>query len=206
MSEGIMAKIYTKYGDNGYTYTKQNPKTPKNHLLVHILGDLDELNANLGHLDSLVASAKHKIEKKTSKIDSVIECLQKIEFFIQTQIEMIFNIGAFIGYNTDLSVDSLSEITKSIENFIDEEESKNGNLQNFVLPVGTTASTFAHICRSVCRRAERNFYDMSDKEKSVETLLAITTYLNRLSDSLFSISRSLNRVERFKEILWTKKD
>lgn len=201
-----MAKIYTKYGDNGYTYTKQNPKTPKNHLLVHILGDLDELNANLGYLHSLVHLVKDKIEKNQSKIDSVIESLQKIEFFIQTQIEMIFNVGAFIGYNTDLSKDSLSEITISIENFIDEQELQNGNLQNFILPVGTKASTFAHICRAVCRRAERNFYDMSDKEKCVETLLAITTYLNRLSDSLFSISRSLNRMERFKEILWTKKD
>ena len=81
-----MAKIYTKYGDNGYTYTKQNPKTPKNHLLVHILGDLDELNANLGYLHSLVYLVKDKIEKNQSKIDSVIESLQKIEFFIKTQI------------------------------------------------------------------------------------------------------------------------
>ena len=67
-----MAKIYTKYGDNGYTYTKQNPKTPKNHLLVHILGDLDELNANLGYLHSLVYLVKDKIENKTANVSVTI--------------------------------------------------------------------------------------------------------------------------------------
>lgn len=201
-----MAKIYTKYGDSGYTYTKQNPKTPKNHILVHILGDLDELNSNLGYLHSLVQKLQEKETGKKFVTQNKIDFYNGVLFFLKTNIETLFSVGAFVGYDTKLSTDVLEESIRSIENFIDEQEKENGALSNFVLPIGAEASTYAHICRSVCRRAERNFYDLSDKQESVDTFLKITVYLNRLSDSLFSISRSLNRIVGFQEILWISRN
>lgn len=197
-----MAKIYTKYGDSGYTYTKHNPKTPKNHLLVHMLGDLDELNSNLGHLHSLVCSLRsdYYIQDKIDSYDSIL-------VFIRKNIELLFSVGAFVGYDTELKNETLKDFTKYIETTIDELEKANGALQNFVLPIGNIASTKAHICRAMCRRAERNFYDLSDKEAKADVFLDITVYLNRLSDSLFSIARALNRLDGVKEILWSgKKD
>jgi len=87
-----MSKIYTKYGDNGFTFTKSNSKTPKNDMLIHLLGEIDEMNAHIGYLASLIPT-----DNLYSEVKSVLDDIMSI----------LFSAGAFIGYDSDLNIDKL---------------------------------------------------------------------------------------------------
>lgn len=173
--------LYTKYGDKGFTYTKLSAKTPKNHALVNFLGNLDELNCFLGYL----------FAKINSNDVLPIGLLEKI-------MAKCFEIGAFLGYNTNLCFDKMDAFILEIEKTIDQMECENSELKNFILPTGTPNSGLAHMCRAIARRVERSMYDM---EIHAENEVVIK-FLNRLSDFLFSLARTINRVEGGKEIIW----
>jgi cob(I)alamin adenosyltransferase len=174
--------LYTKYGDQGFTYTKHDPKTPKNHALVFVLGEIDELNCNIGYLHASICA------KKNSEI---CDYLKKI-------MNVLFEIGAFVGYGQNLSESILVDEIKNLENKIDSQEKENGELKNFILPTGSENSALAHICRAVCRRVERNIYML----ESPLHYDMVKKFLNRLSDYFFSLARTINRLELGKEIIW----
>ena len=173
--------LYTKYGDKGYTYTKLSAKTPKNHALVNFLGNLDELNCFLGYLYSQIQSNP----------ELPVEILKKV-------MSKCFEIGAFLGYNTDLCFEKMDAFILEIEKSIDFMEGSNEKLQNFILPTGTGNSAQAHICRAIARRVERSMYDLEIHAENE----VIIKFLNRLSDFLFSLARTINRVEKGQEIIW----
>jgi cob(I)alamin adenosyltransferase len=175
--------IYTKYGDKGYTFTKISSKTPKNHILVNFLGNLDELNCFLGSFYSGLVSKDHT---------SIAE-------FVKRLMRWNFEIGAFIGYGSQLNFEKLERFISVIEQEIDEQEKNNPALQNFILPTGVTNSSNAHLCRAVARRVERSIYEM---EIMAENELIIK-FLNRISDYFFSVARTVNRLEGGEEIIWT---
>jgi cob(I)alamin adenosyltransferase len=85
-----------------------------------------------------------------------------------------------------------------IEKTIDDMEEKNTKLQNFILPTGTSSSALAHVCRAIARRVERSMYDLEIHAENE----VIVKFLNRLSDFLFSLSRTINRIEGGDEIIW----
>ena len=174
--------LYTKYGDKGFTFTKLSVKTPKNHALVNFLGNLDELNCFIGDLASKISPSteKHSYD------------------FVSKIMSFNFEIGAFLGYGTALCFENLNNFIKSIEKEIDDLESKNSPLSNFILPTGSDRSCAAHICRAVARRAERSIYEM---EIMAEAELVIQ-FLNRISDYFFSLARTLNRIDGQSEIIW----
>ena len=174
--------LYTKYGDKGFTFTKLSVKTPKNHALVNFLGNLDELNCFVGSLAAQISTPADK------------------DFYdIVTKIMSVnFEIGAFLGYGTPLCFENLNSFIKVIEQQIDDQESKNNPLSNFILPTGSERSCAAHVCRSVARRAERSIYEM---EIMAEAELVIQ-FLNRISDYFFSLARTLNRLDGQAEIIW----
>lgn len=178
-----MANLYTKYGDKGYTYTKFDSKTPKNHYVVQFLGELDELNSCIGFLNSKICVSNQK--------EAICNNLKDI-------MNKIFEIGAFVGYGTPLSNDKLEEGVLQLEKEIDLQEQENGQLKNFILPTGSENSALAHVVRSVCRRVERNIYNL-EQPKHYEYIIK---YLNRLSDYFYSLSRTINRLEGGSEILW----
>lgn len=178
-----MSKLYTKYGDRGVTFTKKDPKTPKNEIVIHFLGEVDELNSCLGYLSALI-DANLKKENLVS--------------FLQDTMSVLFSVGAYIGYDIKLDAEKLLEFVGKLEDKIDKFETENGVLKNFILPTGGACSGYAHVCRSVCRRVERHLYDLRDFKKETE----IQIFLNRLSDFLFSLARTCNRYEAKKEIIW----
>lgn len=178
-----MSKIYTKYGDKGFTYTKFDAKTPKNHYVVNFLGELDELNSYIGFLNARIC-----LGKNSSRIcDNLKDIMSKL-----------FEIGAFVGYGTKIGNERLELATAYLENEIDAQEAENGALHNFILPTGSENAALAHIARSVCRRVERQIYNL-EQPKHYEWVMK---YINRLSDYLFSLARTINRFEGIPEILW----
>jgi cob(I)alamin adenosyltransferase len=180
-----MSKIYTKYGDNGFTFTKSNSKTPKNDMLIHLLGEIDEMNAHIGYLASLIPT-----DNLYSEVKSVLDDIMSI----------LFSAGAFIGYDSDLNIDKLDEFVFELEKKIDYYENFNGKLQNFILPTGSQCSSYSHVIRTVCRRVERKLYDVP---KSADNQ-SILKFFNRLSDYFFSLARTFNRMMGGKETIWTK--
>lgn len=177
-----MSTIYTKYGDGGYTYTKLDSKTPKSHNIVRVLGEIDELNSHIGLLHASLCPDKRNI---------ICDFLEKI-------MDSIFHVGAFVGYGQALEGDALQNLIEKMEKTIDEQEKENGLLKNFILPTGTKNCALAHVARSVCRRVERSVYSL-EEPKHYEK---VHKFFNRLSDYLFSLARTVNRIEFGEEIIW----
>jgi cob(I)alamin adenosyltransferase len=178
-----MAKIYTKYGDRGHTFTKSNPKTPKNEIIIHLLGEIDELNSCVGHLTALIDNNLKK--------DCIVKILHQV-------MSTLFSVGAYVGYDTVIDIKKLDEFIFKLEDEIDKFENDNGEIRNFILPTGGMCSSYAQVCRAVCRRVERNLYDLT----SLADVEVIGMFFNRLSDFLFSLARTCNRFEVKKEIIW----
>jgi cob(I)alamin adenosyltransferase len=174
--------LYTKYGDSGFTFTKLSKKTPKNHALVDFLGNLDELNCSVGYLSSVLSTDAVKIHAER----------------LQHLMNLLFEIGAFVGYGSPLDFEKLKTFISDLEKEIDEQEGANVPLANFILPTGTPSAAWTHVCRAVARRVERSIYEM---EIMAEMELVIQ-FLNRVSDYFFSLARTLNRIEGGKEIIW----
>jgi cob(I)alamin adenosyltransferase len=186
--------LYTKYGDGGYTFTKGSPRTPKNNIVIKVVGELDELNSHIGFCISL---CKNHLGCQPKFLQETTEFLAKIQ-------SALFQIGAFYGYKSELLNKNLDLYIQKLEKQTDEQEKENSELHNFVLPCGSPPAAYAHICRSVTRRVERvvcdyNFSLKTDEEK----MKLIQVFLNRLSDYFFSLSRTLNRVQGVNELLWS---
>ena len=180
-----MSKFYTKLGDNGFTYVKGNPKTPKNDIIVHLLGEIDELNSNIGYLAAILPKE---------------QMAQEIAEFMDEIMSALFSVGSYLGYDSPLDNDLLENFVKFLEDKIDLYENFNGPLKSFILPSGSPCSAYAQVCRTVCRRVERNLYDV-EKAQENQTVLK---FFNRLSDFLFSVARTCNRLTGGKEINWQK--
>lgn len=177
--------IYTKTGDKGTTALIGGTRVPKDHFRLEAYGTVDELNTNVGMIRS------YPIDEETVK--SIIR--------IQNQL---FTIGSYLA--TD---DKVSDLRKHLvtddkeieflELQMDILESKLPPLSNFVLPGGHPTVAQCHICRTVCRRAERRVISMSEQ---VEVDEWVIRYLNRLSDYFFVLSRFLTDYFKIDEIPW----
>ncbi len=180
--------IYTRTGDLGTTSLVNGERVAKNDLRLEAYGNTDELNSWIGVLaaDPAMPQTAHPT-------------LQ----FIQHKI---FNIGAYLATpNPDHAVTIATglghEAIARIEQDIDTLDCEIPPLDRFVLPGGSQLAAFAHVARTVCRRAERSV-----------VALAATTYvdpdvlrfINRLSDFLFVLSRFINKHQNVTEIFWNK--
>ncbi|MBT4936050.1 cob(I)yrinic acid a,c-diamide adenosyltransferase [Candidatus Woesearchaeota archaeon] len=173
-------KIYTKVGDEGKTAFFGCGMVAKDDPRIEALGALDEINSVIGVTLCFVEN------------ENLRDMLQKIQ-------NDLFQVGS------DLSGSSIEETSvprmkdghvAEIESHIDELEEKLGMPQKFILPGGTVASSFLHMCRTITRRAERELV----KTKSVIDLNpAMLRYINRLSDLLFVLARDANKELDVKE-------
>ncbi len=167
-----LTRIYTKLGDSGETHLGDMSRVPKTHPRVEAYGEVDELNATLGvalHAPGLP--------------DRYAEWIGRIQ-------NDLFDVGA------DLSVPESEETrerlrvapeqTVWLEERCDEVNAKLEPLRSFLLPGGSAAAAQLHVCRTVCRRAERRALLVEDANPEV------VRYLNRLSDLLFILSRGAN--------------
>ncbi len=183
-----LTKIYTKVGDKGQTMLASGQKVPKDSLRIETYGTVDELNAFLGVLrDSLEASL----------FGDLIERIAAVQ-------NEIFDLGGELATPPDHLDPSKQQVVTAasvarLEAEIDGYNDKLPPLANFVLPGGHLANSHAHVCRTVCRRAERLVVQLSRTE-SVRDDARI--YLNRLSDWLFVASREISRRLGVPEVLW----
>jgi cob(I)alamin adenosyltransferase len=173
-----LSKIYTRTGDDGTTGLGDGSRTHKDSLRVEAFGAVDELNSVIGQL------ATHTLPEQMRREITNIQ-------------HDLFDIGA------ELCIPGHSIINDNqvghLENYLDE---LNGDLQplkEFILPGGTPAAAACHLARAVCRRAERRVVSLA-REELVNA--AGLRYLNRLSDLLFVMARSLNRSMGIEDVLW----
>ena len=183
-------KIYTKTGDKGETYLYGGTRVSKAAARVESYGTLDELNAFIG-----LAKAEISDEK-------VLNQLQKIQFDL-------FTVGSEAATPTDkmflangksrldllISEEEISEL----EHWMDDLDAELEPLQFFILPSGGKAAASIHVCRTVCRRAERAMVYLNETEEVRPELIK---YLNRLSDYLFILARYISKISGEKEDYW----
>ena len=181
-------KIYTKTGDAGQTGLFGGRRVSKSDLRVDAYGSVDELNAVVGVL----------IAHLTKKQKSTQQLLEKVQ-------NNLFVIGSLLASDPEKPI-ALTSITEvdilDLEKAIDSMEKTLPPLKNFILPGGTKTAAHAHLARTVCRRAERVVVALS-LVSEVKPLLI--TYLNRLSDYFFVLSRYVLAEKGKKEIIWKTK-
>jgi len=164
-----LTQIATRTGDNGTTGLGDNTRVSKNSLRVHAMGDVDELNSNIGVL---------LCEDMPASVRTLLVTIQ----------HELFNLGG------ELSIPGFellkAEAVLALDAALDEHNASLPKLQEFILPAGSRAAALAHVCRTVARRAERALVALGNEEALKDTP---RQYLNRLSDLLFVLARVLNR-------------
>lgn len=183
-------KIYTKTGDKGETALYGGTRVSKASARVESYGTIDELNSFIG-----VAKSEIKDEK-------VLNQLKKIQFDL-------FTVGSESATPTDkltlangksrLALMISDTEIEELENWMDEMEKDLAPLQYFILPGGGKSATSLHVCRTVCRRAERSLVLLNDTE---EVRAELIKYLNRLSDYLFVLARYVSKLNGETEEYW----
>jgi cob(I)alamin adenosyltransferase len=166
-----LTRIYTKLGDGGETHLGDMSRVPKTHPRIEAYGEIDELNAQIG-----LALTVEGLPPRYA------EWLQRIQ-------NDLFDLGADLSVPHGGARERLRvkpEQVTWLEEACDEVNATLTPLKSFVLPGGTRAAAHLHVCRTVCRRAERRALLVDDGNPEV------VRYLNRLSDLLFILSRGAN--------------
>jgi cob(I)alamin adenosyltransferase len=175
-----LSKIYTRTGDDGSTGLGDGSRTDKDSPRVEAFGAVDELNSVIGQLLSGELPADIRAELTDVQHD-------------------LFDIGA------ELCVPGHCVITdrqvERLEQCLDRWNANLEPLKEFILPGGCAAAAVCHVARTVCRRAERRVVSLARSE-AVNS--AGQRYLNRLSDLLFVVARSLNRAAGVGDVLWLR--
>ncbi|MDB5895405.1 MAG: ATP:cob(I)alamin adenosyltransferase [Rhodoferax sp.] len=176
-----LTQIATRTGDNGTTGLGDNTRVPKHHLRVHAMGDVDELNSQIGVLlcEDLPPGVR--------------------DLLVEVQHEL-FNLGG------ELSIPGFEllkpEAVVALDQALADHNAQLPALQEFILPAGSRAASLAHVCRTVARRAERAVVALAGQEPLNATP---AQYLNRLSDLMFVLARVLNRLNGGDDVYWKSK-
>jgi cob(I)alamin adenosyltransferase len=173
-----LTQIATRTGDAGTTGLGDNSRVPKNSLRVHAMGDVDELNSNIGVL---------LCEDMPADVRALLVDIQ----------HQLFNLGG------ELSIPGFELLKPEAVLALDEALARHNaelpTLKEFILPAGTRAAALAHVCRTVARRAERAVVALGNEEA---IHAAPRQYLNRLSDLMFVLARVLNRMNGGDDVYW----
>jgi cob(I)alamin adenosyltransferase len=174
-------KVYTKKGDSGTTSLLSGKRVSKLYPEIKAVGALDELNSFVGLLRT-----EYKPEG---------QLLEEIQWDL-------FNAGSMvINDNNSPIVNVTEDDIEVIETVMDGLNSQLPELKNFILPKGSKAVTYAHICRTVCRRAEIEVLNCLVMDNT-DRISIITKYLNRLSDFFFVLARFIAQQENEDETIW----
>jgi cob(I)alamin adenosyltransferase len=166
-------RIYTRTGDDGSTGLADGSRRPKSDLRLDSYGTVDELNSVLGLAVRAVGEADAAMAEELSRIQNDL-----------------FDLGADLATpGTGEGLRILSAQTARLEQLIDRYNADLAPLESFVLPGGSEGSSWLHVARTVCRRAERLVVGLAGHE---EINPEAVKYLNRLSDLLFVLARAAN--------------
>ncbi len=177
-------KIYTKTGDDGTTGLIGNKRVKKSHPRIASYGMVDELNASIGMILS-------------SKLGKDIRDL------LTTVQNDLFVVGADLA-NANLKNKSnrvTPKMVSYLEKEIDRLEEKLSPITYFILPGGDLIASQIHLARAICRRAETNMVHLSESEDINNSCLI---YMNRLSDLLFVVARTINKRKKISDVAWKK--
>ncbi len=182
-------RIYTRRGDDGSTGLFGGPRVGKDDLRVSAYGDIDELNSALG-----LARCELQSDARLADLD---------KFSARLQSEL-FDLGAELATPDLESVKHAVPQTKAedvarLEREIDRLEAELPELRAFILPGGTRAAAQLHLCRTICRRAERLVVQLS---RTVPVSTHALAYVNRLSDLLFVMARAACHRAGAAEVPW----
>ena len=182
-------KIYTRTGDQGKTSLASGQRVSKTCARLESYGTIDELCSHIGLL--------------------VTECTcdHDIQFLTDIQSQL-FIVGAYLATDNEPSHAPTrqrtnhpivtDEMVTGIEQEIDSINATLPPFRCFILPGGCKAAAVAHVCRTVCRRAERRILALAEEGAEIDT--HVISYVNRLSDYLFVLARKLNADEKHPEI------
>ena len=182
-------KIYTKTGDKGETGLLGGERITKDSLRLNAYGTIDELSAFIGLAITEV------------KCDEVKELLFEIQ-------NKLFVVGSDLAAPENEKSEKLG-IKRTPESFVSETESsidyfesKLDQLKNFILPGGTKSAALLHICRTIARRAEREIVALKNTVPISDNIL---TFINRISDLFFVLSRFENKYSKIPDTIWKSK-
>jgi cob(I)alamin adenosyltransferase len=182
-------KIYTRFGDQGKTRLVGGDTVDKDHLRVCAYGSVDELNSSLGICLTLIQDPE------------LSSTLRKIQ-------NELFNVGSLLACEDFSLLSSLPQVSSGhidfLEGKIDLYTEKLPALKNFILPGGSPAAAHLHLSRTICRRSERELVSLIKIEGPIESLQTCLTYLNRLSDLLFTCARYANYLAKIPDEIWQK--
>jgi cob(I)alamin adenosyltransferase len=166
-------KIYTKKGDNGTTGLIGGTRILKSSLRIEAYGTIDELNSYIGLVRDQDINEHYKKQ------------------LIEIQ-DRLFTIGSSLAADPEKSTMKIPDLHASdievLEKWMDEMEEVLPEMKNFVLPGGHQTVSFCHVARCVCRRGERIIVDLNQHEFVADLVIS---YVNRLSDYLFVLSRKI---------------
>ncbi|MGA2881072.1 MAG: cob(I)yrinic acid a,c-diamide adenosyltransferase [Bryobacteraceae bacterium] len=179
-------RIYTKTGDQGQTHLAGGQRVPKDAARIDCYGTIDELNAFVG-MATIAAN---------EQVPLLAPILRRVQ-------HELFNLGSILATQPEDVHPKQARITAAeihqLEIEIDRMNADLAPLRSFVLPGGTRLNTELHVCRTICRRAERLAVRLGREEQiPAETI----QYLNRLSDAFFVWSRWVNHTLGVPEVLW----
>jgi cob(I)alamin adenosyltransferase len=177
------SKIYTGKGDEGYTSLVGGKRVLKTNSRIEAYGTIDELN-------SFIACLLEEVDNREER-----------EFLLRIQCNL-FSLGGYLATEGESkSCRIVWEEVDLLEKEMDKIDALILPLKSFVLPGGCKSSALAHVCRTVCRRAERRIYTLKEQEEIDPVALK---YVNRLSDFFFLFSRKQNFIHNIDEIIWQK--
>ena len=180
-----ISKVYTRTGDKGTTSLVGHVRVSKASTRLEAYGTIDELSSHLGLLAALLSEGEDR---------SHIQHIQNNLFNVCTHL-------AIDQEKTPLTASAhlASGETEWLESQIDAINDLLPEPQGFILPGGSLAAAQAHVCRTVCRRAERRIIALSEEAVVGEEMLQ---YINRLSDYLFVLAKKINFNKHISENLW----
>ncbi|OLC54254.1 MAG: ATP:cob(I)alamin adenosyltransferase [Acidobacteria bacterium 13_1_40CM_4_69_4] len=184
----VLSRIYTKTGDRGTTALGDRRRVAKDHPRIEAYGTVDELNSLLGlgissGLDAEAAGLLRRIQNDLFDLGADL-CVPERRAVRKKPARPALRVGA--------------AHIRPLEQAIDRFNAALHPLRSFILPGGSTTSSWLHLARTVCRRAERRVVTLARREKVNPDAII---YLNRLSDLLFVMARGANDAGRA-DVLW----
>ena len=173
-----LTKSAPRTGDDGTTGLGEGMRVGKDSLRINLMGDLDELNSAIGCV---------LVERLPDEIEMALREVQNDLFDLGGEISIPGRSAMWDAHVIEL------------ERAIERVRQPLPQLREFVIPGGTPAAAACHLARAICRRAERSLVALGRAEAVSALSLQ---YLNRLSELLFVIARSLNAGAAMKEIVW----
>ncbi len=198
------ASVYTKTGDSGTTGLVGGTRIKKSDPRIHLYGEVDELN-------SFIGSALYDLKELRSKTSVAInrELYEQEIIFLESVQSSLFDLGSNLAcelqQRKNFKLPQLSEsLIDTMEDHIDRMDGTLPVIKNFILPGGLKAACSFHLCRTICRRIERQLVDFNEHNPGEAPDYSIQ-YLNRLSDYFFILSRFVNHCEGVSEVNWFAK-